>query len=193
MKSPDNLNERDFELINIVGGQLAANQRDLSRQMNLSLGMTNMLIRRLISKGYIRISQLDKRKVQYLLTPKGFAEKMSKSLNYTRKTIHSIALVRSRISVLLKGLYEEGIKEFYILGGSDLAGLIEMTMKEELPVGIKSFRITEMPMDSRGGVILICREDNLPGEGKVRTINVIEELAKDEELFKKSVSLDTTG
>ena len=81
--SPDNLNEREFELINIVGGDLAANQRDLSRRMNLSLGMTNMLLRRLITKGYIRIKQLDRRKVEYILTPKGFSEKMRKSLIMT--------------------------------------------------------------------------------------------------------------
>ena len=55
----DTLNEREFELINIVGANLAANQRDLSRYMDLSLGMTNMIIRRLIAKGYIRIRQLN--------------------------------------------------------------------------------------------------------------------------------------
>jgi len=51
--SQDTLDEREFELINIVGAELSSNQRDLSRHMDLSLGMTNILIRRLISKGYI--------------------------------------------------------------------------------------------------------------------------------------------
>ena len=72
--TPEPLNEREFELINIIGKRLGSNQRDLSQQMNLSLGQTNMLIRRLASKGFIRISQLNKRKVQYLLTPKGISE-----------------------------------------------------------------------------------------------------------------------
>ncbi|MDE2028516.1 MAG: winged helix-turn-helix transcriptional regulator, partial [Candidatus Omnitrophica bacterium] len=86
------LDEREFELVNIVGAQLAANQREISRQMNLSLGMTNMLLRRLISKGYIRIKQLNKKKTEYLLTPKGFSEKLRKSVKYTLKTINSIGL-----------------------------------------------------------------------------------------------------
>ena len=60
----DTLNEREFELINIIGSNLGSNQRDLSRQLDLSLGLTNMLIRRLVAKGFIRISQLNKRKVQ---------------------------------------------------------------------------------------------------------------------------------
>ena len=98
MNAPqDPLNEREFELVNIVGGELAANQRELSRHMNLSLGMTNMLLKRLVTKGYIRIKQLDRRKVEYLLTPKGFAEKVRKSVKYTLKTINSIGLIKKQL------------------------------------------------------------------------------------------------
>ena len=74
------LEEREFELVNIIGADLGSNQRDLSRQLDLSLGMTNMLIRRLIAKGFIRIEQLNKRKMRYILTPQGFSEKMRKSI-----------------------------------------------------------------------------------------------------------------
>ena len=128
--SPDHLNEHEFELINIVGGALAANQRDLSKQLNLSLGMTNMLLRRMVTKGYIRIKQLDRRKVEYLLTPKGFTEKMRKSVNYTLKTINSIGLIKKSLSSILGEAYQQGKRSFFILGESDLAVLIEIVLKE---------------------------------------------------------------
>src|SRR3989338_1124741 len=110
----DNLNEREFELVNIVGARIASSQRDLSRRLELSLGMTNMLLRRLVTKGYIRIRQLNKRKVEYMLTPKGFAEKMRKSVKYTLKTINSIGLIRSRLKEILSSLYERGERTFTI-------------------------------------------------------------------------------
>src|SRR3989338_481831 len=112
----DVLSEREFELINILGADLGSNQRDLSRQMDLSLGMTNMLIRRLVANGYIRISQLNKRKVKYILTPKGFSEKMGKSIAYTLKTIRSISLIREKLAVTLNKLYDEGERVFFLLG-----------------------------------------------------------------------------
>ena len=117
----DNLNEREFELINIIGAELGANQRDLSRQMELSLGMTNMLIRRLINKGYIRIRQLNKKKVEYLLTPKGISEKTSKSIKYTLKTINSISAIKECLKNKLFPLTQEGERCFAILGESDFA------------------------------------------------------------------------
>ena len=97
------LDEREFELVNIIGGGLASNQRDLSQKMSLSLGMTNMLIRRLVSKGFIRINQLNKRKVKYILTTQGFAEKMRKSVKYTFKTLVSIGLIKDRIKKIILG------------------------------------------------------------------------------------------
>ncbi len=124
------LDEREFELINILGKSLTPNQREISSHMNLSLGMVNMLLRRLVAKGFIRIEQLNQKKVQYLLTPKGFAEKMQKSVKYTMNTIHSISLIREQLKTIVLRVKETGCREFLILGDSDLTVLLEMAFKE---------------------------------------------------------------
>lgn len=182
----DPLNEREFELVNIIGTQLAGNQRDFSRRMNLSLGMTNMLLRRLVTKGYIRIRQLNQRKAQYLLTPKGFSEKMRKSVRYTLKTINSIGLVKRSIVGLLRPLYDHGVHKFYILGGDDLASLIEITVREQLGLRVELIRVENLNPSMQDGVVLICRE-NVAVEGyeSLRMVNVIEELAKNHDFAGK--------
>ena len=172
------LNEREFELINIVGGQLAANQRDLSRRLNLSLGMTNMLLRRLVTKGYIRIKQLDRRKVEYILTPKGFTEKMRKSVQYTVKTINSIGLIKKSLSDILQQLYTEGERKFYVLGESDLSALIEIVLRER---GWSDYQLNFIQDGNEAngeGTILVCTEEpHGLSSLKQRQVNVIENLA----------------
>ena len=177
--SKEVLDEREFELINIVGAEIGANQRRLSRLMDLSLGMTNMLIRRLIAKGFIRIEQLNKRKVQYLLTPQGFAEKMRKSVNYTLKTINSIGLIKARVQAILLDLHKDGTRDFFIVGKSDLSILIEMVAKE-FPLQDCSFCILdEIPQASVKGTLLICKE-NVPEDNLFlhNHVDLIRELAK---------------
>jgi DNA-binding MarR family transcriptional regulator len=175
--SQDPLNEREFELVNIVGAELAANQRELSRHMNLSLGMTNMLLRRMVTKGYIRIKQLDRRKVEYFLTPKGFAEKMRKSVKYTLKTISSIGLIKKQLLDILGGLYAKGHRKFYILGDSDFAQLVEASLIQSQWAGVEVGRIKSL-LEDPDGLVLICREDEdsrkLSGE---RCVDLIKELA----------------
>lgn len=176
----DTLNEREFELINILGPKISLNQRNLSRHMDLSLGMTNMLIRRLIAKGFIRIRQLNKKKVEYILTPKGFSEKMRKSVNYTLKTINSIGLIKEKLRSIIGRLYETGERHFYILGGSDLVLLVEMIIQETPFSACKITRIQDLAeLTETDGVVLICREnvDKVMLKGR-KAINLVEELAK---------------
>jgi DNA-binding MarR family transcriptional regulator len=169
------LNEREFELINIVGAELGSNQRELSRHMNLSLGMTNMLLRRLITKGYIRIRQLDNKKTQYILTPKGFTEKYHKSLHYTLKTIRSIGLIRNQLNIIIQRLYHQGERVFHILGNSDLAELVEISLRQPQWAGVQLSRVEQVSGHPEG-VVLICQEDT-PQPASVRCVDLIKELA----------------
>ena len=177
-KPTDSLNEREFELINIIGAELGANQRDLSKKLDISLGMTNLLIRRLVAKGYIRIRQLNQKKTQYILTPKGFSEKYQKSINYTLKTLRSIGLIRQQLNIVIQRLYDQGERNFLILGNSDLTELVEMSLSQSQWNGVKFSRIQEIPQ-SPLGIVLICREevelDNVPAD---RCIDLVEELAQ---------------
>jgi len=174
------LDEREFELINIIGGDLGSNQRELSRLLDLSLGQTNMLIKRLVTKGYIKISQLNKRKVQYLLTPQGFAEKMKKSIKYTLKTINSLSLIKEKIKKLILEVYEKGERKFIVLGKSDLAMMVDMVIKEMNLSDYSLSHIEDAPTEKIDGTVLICKEDTIVENISANSIvDVIHELASD--------------
>lgn len=156
--STETLNEREFELINIIGKRLGSNQRDLSQQLNLSLGQTNILIRRLVSKGFIRISQLNKRKVQYLLTPKGISEKMRKSVKYTLNTINAIGLIKNRVAAILNDLYQDGHRQFYLYGEHDLRVLVEIVFNElSLPDAVLT-ELKDIANKEIDGILLVGKE-----------------------------------
>ena len=179
--SPDPLSEREFELVNIIGAELASTQRDLSRQMDLSLGMINMLIRRMISKGYIRIKQLNKRKFEYILTPKGFSEKMRKSVKYTVKTMNSITTIKNCLRDVLKEPVKRGERNFTILGKSDFATLVEIVLRELCDHQCQVTHVNEFPPDNGRGTLLICREEDMIAQrmpATVACINLVEELAR---------------
>ena len=160
------MDEREFELVNIIGADIAANQRDLSRHMDLSLGMVNMLIRRLASKGYIRINQLNKRKVEYILTPKGFSEKMKKSFRYMLKTVNSMSSIKDRLREVLQRVVDKdkGEMEFTILGESDFAILVEIVLREICSEKCIVKRVRDITKENARGMILICKEEYEFGE-----------------------------
>ena len=181
------LNEREFELINIIGSQLANNQRNLSTQMDISLGMTNMLLRRMIAKGYIRIQQLNSRKIQYILTSKGFTEKMRKSVKYTIKTLNSISFIKTCLRDMMSALYIKGQREFWVLATVDLSQLIEMVAKEGDLANCQIHYINEWLNQTSQGVLLIGKENvQVQSTDTLQVIDVMHELSKDGLLIAKA-------
>lgn len=66
-------------------------QRDLARDLNLSLGKVNYCVRELKKRGLIKIKNFknnpDKVGYLYILTPKGIAEKTRLTLNFMKTKI----------------------------------------------------------------------------------------------------------
>jgi len=72
-------------------------QRSLSRDLGIALGLTNLLVRRLVHKGWVRIIRIKPNRVRYLLTPAGIAEKARMSRVALQNSMRFYAEVRDRI------------------------------------------------------------------------------------------------
>ena len=169
--------EKEFELINIIGLKMASNQRDLSRKMDVSLGMVNMLIRGLITKGYIRTSKVKPKRIGYMITPKGFKEKMNQSVTYTLRTINSISTIKNRIQALIEDLYEKGERHFLILGDSDLALLAKMAIDEFSRKDCVFSYAKSVDHSKVDGVVFICQNNLVEKIEAKNKISLIHELA----------------
>lgn len=61
----------DARLLRALADGRSVTQRSLSRELGMALGLTNLLIKRLVSKGYVQVTRLRPRHVRYLLTAEG--------------------------------------------------------------------------------------------------------------------------
>lgn len=79
-------------------------QRDLSREMGVSLGKTNYCIKKLIEKGFVKLTNFhhDNNKVTYvyLLTPKGVEKKAKLTVEFLKTKIKEYELLQKEIDIL---------------------------------------------------------------------------------------------
>ena len=125
-----NLAEKEFLLIQEISRQPLRTQRDLSQSVGLSLGMTNLLIKRLSRKGLIKITQLDWKRTQYLLTLQGVLEKTKKSYNYTLYTIRLFRQIEENISSVLQREHKSGRRSFHLVAQDELQQLLTEKVSE---------------------------------------------------------------
>ncbi len=109
------LAEKEFLLIQEISRRPTHTQRALSKSLGLSLGMTNLLIKRLSRKGLIKIAHLDWKRTQYLLTLQGALEKTRKSYDYTLYTIRIFRQLQENITSVLHREYASGRRFFHLV------------------------------------------------------------------------------
>jgi len=146
--STETLEENEFLLIQEISRKPTRTQRDLSESLGLSLGMTNLLIRRLARKGLIKITQLDWKRTQYLLTLKGAVEKTRKAYFYTRYTVRIFRQIQENITTALTQEYRQGRREFVLVAQDEILELLRDTVSD-LPLPNAAFtfvpRCQEIP------------------------------------------------
>lgn len=168
------IGEREFKIIEEISQDKNLTQRKISHRLGLSLGMTNIILKRLASKGYIKVKGLNRRKVQYILTPKGFTEKTKKSYRYLSKTIHSLQEMKKKIQRLVLMEYKKGKTHFVISGEGELADIVELSLKNLDNSGLEYRRVPKLEdINSSNAVVLLTQskagfriEELGPGDSK---------------------------
>jgi len=123
------INQKELRVIEAVGRDKNLTQRKISHNLGLSLGTTNIILKRLATKGYIETKQLNRRNIQYILTPKGFTEKVKEAYQYFLRTIHSLKMMQRKIQELVLTEHQKGKTHFIIFGDGELADIIEISLR----------------------------------------------------------------
>jgi len=82
--------EEVLSLIKAIESRPAITQRDLSKELDVSLGKINYLLNELIKKGFIKIKNFSKnpgklQKIHYILTKEGFEQKTWLTYHFLKK------------------------------------------------------------------------------------------------------------
>ena len=105
-------------------------QRQLSRKLNISLGLVNSFIKRLAHKGYFKITTIPRNRVAYILTPKGFAEKSRLTYEFIQYSFRFYKRARSELKTLFTALEDDGVSRVVFYGAGDLAEIAYVSLKE---------------------------------------------------------------
>ena len=127
--------ERDLEILTAIGEGRPLTQRDLAQRLGVALGLTNLYLKRLARKGYIKIIDFPRKpsarkRLRYLLTPKGLAEKSRLTYEHVAYSLGLYRRARQTLRESLGQLPEGGLKRVALYGTGEAAELAYLTLKE---------------------------------------------------------------
>lgn len=170
------MDEKELKIISEISKNASISQRDLSNRTNLSLGLVNLILKRLVKRGYLKSQALSPKKIRFFLTPKGFSEKAKKSYNYIFKTVNLVQKIKEEIEKIILSEYESGARNFVLVGQNSLADLVNMTAKG-INLGDFSFKwVKSETGDFNEAVVLSSDKSNKNIKGN-KVINIDDRLS----------------
>lgn len=110
---------QELKILKSIENTKNITQRDIAKNTGMSLGAVNILIKRLVKKGLVKIERINPRLIRYILTPHGLREKASLTLNYITNSYNYIKNIEDNIITLLNTDKIKNIKHIYIYGNND--------------------------------------------------------------------------
>ena len=99
-----NNKEIHFDLLRKLESNPNYTQRELSREMGISLGKVNYCMQKLTGKGWVKLTNFsrssNKLGYMYLLTPKGIEQKAKLTTSFLKTKIEEFEILRDEISQL---------------------------------------------------------------------------------------------
>ena len=120
---------RSLQLLEEIENNHSPSQRDLAQKLNISLGLVNSFIKRLATKGYVKITTIPRNRVKYILTPKGFAEKSRLTYEFIQYSFHFYKRALRDIEDLLNDFQKRGVKKVVFYGANDLAEIAFISLR----------------------------------------------------------------
>jgi DNA-binding MarR family transcriptional regulator len=121
---------RDLEILAELARTDQVTQRRLAARLGIALGLTNLYLKRLARKGYIKIASIPPRRVRYLLTPKGLARKSRLTYEYMDYSRQLYRETRMLLRQKLRPLVRPGRSRVALYGTEEAAELAFLTLRE---------------------------------------------------------------
>ena len=120
------MEKKDLHILRLMG-EIDRNgdhsQRELSSRLNISLGLVNTFLKRLVNKGYFKVKTMPRNRVKYFLTPAGLARKSRLTVEYLQYSMNFYKDIKHLLIDKFKEMEKEDIRAILFYGAGEVAEL----------------------------------------------------------------------
>ena len=168
--------DKELKILEHIEQNSHVNQRDLASGVGMSLGMTNAVLKRLVTKGLLMMQKVNNRNIKYAVTPQGIEAIAKRSYRYFRRTLKNVAFYREAIESLVQDVKARGFEGIVLVGPSDLDFIVEWAC-EKWGLGFLS---TD---EQKGRVYCLYSERYIPEGDDADATGFLQKILLDSELI----------
>lgn len=147
----------------------SVSQREIAHGLGVALGLANATMKRCISKGLIKITQVRSNQLRYFLTPAGFMEKARLTSEFLSQSFKMFRTARTEYTELMELCVVRDWRFIAFYGNGELAEIAFLCARE---AGIEPQALID-PGSNQGqflGISRLSSLDRLPDLGHVDAV-----------------------
>src|SRR5512143_2943144 len=124
------IKQHEYTLLNEIAQDSLVTQAGLSDRLGIAVGSVNWYIKRLVQRGWIKVSRLDRTRLKYDLTSDGMAVFTRRAVLYARDSLKVYSDFRDKAKKLVTELKRQGVKRVYLDGNDSMMDILRLTCIE---------------------------------------------------------------
>jgi DNA-binding MarR family transcriptional regulator len=148
----DSRAEQDLHILEEIELDPDITQADLATRLGVAVGSVNWYLKRLISKGHIKVRKMQRRRLRYLITPQGIAAKSELAAAFMRASMRLYRETRVAAQEAIAHARGAGFDEIGLDGNSDLVEVCYLTCLEQ------GIRVLESPSGNAPVIRIVSRQ-----------------------------------
>ena len=118
------MEKQDLHILRLMGEldrDGNSSQRELSQRLDISVGLVNTFLKRLVNKGYFKVKTMPRKRLKYFLTPEGLARKSRLTAEYLRYSINFYRDVKDLLLGKFTEMENNQVNKVLFFGAGEVA------------------------------------------------------------------------
>lgn len=135
------IKQHEYALLDEIAQDSMVTQASLSKRLGIAVGSVNWYIKRLIGRGWVKASHLDRTRLKYDLTPEGMRIFTQRAVSYAQDSLKVYGSFREKAKSLVADLKQKGFECVYLNGNDEMMDILRLTCIEA------GLAISDLPED----------------------------------------------
>lgn len=124
------IKNHEYNLLNEIANDSMVTQANLSDRLGIAVGSVNWYIKRLIKRGWVKVSHLDRTRLKYDLTSEGMKVFTQRALSYAKDSLKVYTQFREKARALALELKQQDVKKVYLNGNDEMMDILRLSCIE---------------------------------------------------------------
>jgi DNA-binding MarR family transcriptional regulator len=121
---------KEYDVLDAISQDSLITQSGLALRLGMAVGSVNWYIKRLTNRGYVKVSQLDRTRLKYDLTPEGMSVFTERAMQYVKDSLKAYKSFRQKARNVVTRLNGNGVREVYLDGDDEIMDILRLTCIE---------------------------------------------------------------